>query len=201
MITTILLTCLGFLLGSIPFSVVVGHMMLGVDIRTVGDGNPGATNVLRAGGGVGGFLLAGLLDYLKAAALPAIAWFGLKIDDLALIPIALAGVYGHAFSPFLNWQGGKAIAATFGMWSGLTLAEIPTILGLMLALWFIVLTVDGWAVIFAFLPLSIYLWWLHPPAFLGIWVGNFMLLLYKHRKELSQPLRLKPINLFPNTQS
>jgi len=64
LLPTLLFTLFGFALGTLPFSVWVGKIILGKDIRQVGDKNPGATNVLRAGGALP-FLLALLLDIGK----------------------------------------------------------------------------------------------------------------------------------------
>lgn len=104
----------GFILGALPFSVGVGNWALKKDIRAAGDHNPGATNVLRAGG-VGWYALALILDISKGA-LP-VGWAAhlAGISGGALIPIALAPPLGHAFSPFLGGRGGKAVAAAFGV--------------------------------------------------------------------------------------
>ncbi|HXF61281.1 MAG TPA: glycerol-3-phosphate acyltransferase, partial [Caldilineaceae bacterium] len=101
-------TVAAFLAGSLPFSVWIGRLRLGVDIRAYGDHNPGATNVLRAGG-KGAAALALLLDMVKGA-LPLIAARSTsKISNAWLAPIALAPAFGHAFSPFLGGRGGKAV--------------------------------------------------------------------------------------------
>ncbi|MCL4878830.1 MAG: glycerol-3-phosphate acyltransferase [Anaerolineae bacterium] len=188
---TILWTIGAFFLGAIPFSPLVSRYALGKNLREVGDGNPGATNVVKAGGVQWG-ILAFALDYLKGALPPGIAWFFAGIQDWRLVPIAVAPVAGHAFSPFLNFKGGKALAATFGVWSGLTLAEVPTMLGLMMTLFFIILTIDGWAVVLALLPLSIYMLVYKSTVLFAVWAGIFAIVAYKHRADLYKPLRLKP---------
>ncbi len=108
-----------FLIGALPLSVWVGSLALGVDVRAFGDGNPGATNVYRAGGRMTAFF-ALFLDFLKGALPVGTAAYVAGINFPLLAAISLAPVAGHAFSPFLRWRGGKAVAVTFGIWAGLT---------------------------------------------------------------------------------
>jgi glycerol-3-phosphate acyltransferase PlsY len=111
---TVLLAIAAFGLGSIPFSLVIGRLFLGKNIQDYGDGNPGAINVFRAGGQKAGFL-ALFLDIAKGVPFVLLAHSWLKLPDLSLVVIALSAVLGHAFSPFLRWRGGKAVAVTFGV--------------------------------------------------------------------------------------
>ena len=110
---------LAFLCGSLPFSVWIGRLALGADIRQFGDANPGATNVLRAGG-KGAAAVALLLDFLKGAIPVGLAHFQGGVNGWPLAAVAVAPVLGHAFSPFLGLRGGKAVAVTGGGWGGLT---------------------------------------------------------------------------------
>lgn len=182
-------TILGFLSGSLPFSVWLGQQLAHTDIRRYGDGNPGAANAWRAGGWRIG-VAAVLLDYLKGATPVALAYFGWNITEWEIVPIALAPVLGHAFSPFLRWRGGKAIAVTFGIWSGLTLWVAPTILGLALVLAVALNTTDAWSVVFGMGTLGLYLMLSTAPIpLLAVWAGNFALVLWKHRGELNTPPR------------
>ena len=99
-------TAIGFFCGAIPFSVLLARLYAGADISRVGDGNPGAANAWRAGGWrVGALAMA--LDFLKGAVPVAAARFLGGARDWELVPIALAPVLGHAFSPFLSGRGGK----------------------------------------------------------------------------------------------
>jgi len=187
-------TVIAFVSGSIPFSVIIGRLAADVDIRTYGDRNPGATNVLRATGwGWAG--VAGLLDYLKGALPVGIAWFFLGIRDWGIVPIALAPLLGHAYSPWLRFRGGKAVAATFGIWTGLTLGAGPTMLGLLLGLAFGVFVVSGWAVVFAMLGFGGFVWLqyvTYHPQFVAIWLGNLALLAWKYREDLGQMPGIRP---------
>jgi glycerol-3-phosphate acyltransferase PlsY len=185
-------TGLGFLLGSIPFSVWLGRIFLQTDIRTYGDGNPGATNAWRAGGWRLG-LPALLLDYFKGAIPVSLANFGAGVSGWGLVATALAPVAGHAFSPFLRFQGGKAVAVTFGIWTGLTLAEAPLVLGLLMAVFLLVLDSNDWAVIFSMLAFLGYLL-LRPVEFfsLAIWAGNMLIIWWRYRSDLQTRPRLRP---------
>jgi len=174
------------LLGAIPFSLWLGRLSLKTDIRRYGDGNPGATNAWRAGGWHIG-LPALLLDYLKGAVPVGLAHFLVGISGWGLVAVALAPALGHAYSPFLRFRGGKALAVTFGLWTGLTLAEGPIAFGLLLALFLIVQHSDGWAVVFGLLAFLGYLVLRQANLFtLVIWGANTLLLTWKYRSDLRE---------------
>ena len=128
-------TAIGYLAGSIPFSVLIGRLAGAGDIRLHGDGNPGAFNVLRAAG-VRWFVVATLLDGFKGAIPVGYAFFSLGIEGAGLIPVAISPVAGHAFSPWLRFRGGKAVAVTFGIWAGLTGPVGPVIFGIALLMFY-----------------------------------------------------------------
>ncbi len=180
-----------FFCGSAPFSVWIGRYLLNKDIQRYGDSNPGATNVLRAGGIKWG-ILALMLDISKAAFPVGLAAQVFDITGITLILIAVAPPLGHAFSPFLWFRGGKAIAATGGMWIGLSLWEIPTVGGIMLVFWYFALISSGWAVMFTMASVLIYLLLTAVPAtWFAVWTISLLLLIYKHRSELTQLPHLK----------
>lgn len=182
----------GFLLGAIPFSVCLGWLMLHTDIRRYGDGNPGAANAWRAGKWkVAAPALA--LDYLKGAVPVGLAHFKGDISGWGLVVVALTPVLGHAFSPFLRFRGGKAVAVTFGIWSGLTLWEAPTVLGLFCAILVWAQSVDAWSVMLSMLGLLAYLLLRQVDGFtLAVWGGNALILGWKHRHDLRQRPQLRP---------
>ncbi len=180
-----------FLLGSLPFSVWLGRRVLGRDVRQVGDGNPGSANVLRAGS-KGLALLVLLLDVAKAAGPVGYAYVNLGIRGAPMLLIAIAPVVGHAFSPFLRFHGGKALATALGMWIGLTLwkASIPALLGVIIGI--ALLTPPGWAVLFALLVIvATLLVWLPDPLLLGAWALQTLLLIWTHRADLRRQPRLR----------
>lgn len=112
-----------YLLGSIPFSIIVGKWFFGVDVRNSGSGNPGATNVLRTLGPKAGIIVL-LLDMLKGAIpvlfvkyyqirFPAGGGEELSVAESAFLT-GFAAVCGHIFSVFLFFKGGKGVATTYG---------------------------------------------------------------------------------------
>jgi glycerol-3-phosphate acyltransferase PlsY len=117
------LVCLGaFLLGAVPFALLVVRVCKGVDVRTVGSGNVGATNASRAFASKGGRLAAFLGIYLLDASKGfAPAWWGAAAagaaDGEALgvaVAAGLCAVLGHVFTPFLGFRGGKGVATATG---------------------------------------------------------------------------------------
>lgn len=118
---------LAFLLGSIPWGVVIGKTFYHTDIRKVGSGNIGTTNAMRALGRKGGIavflldfgkgvitgLIAMLVGHMAAAGSPAFAGSFLTYDGL--LAVAFFGcITGHIFSPWLKFHGGKGIAVAVG---------------------------------------------------------------------------------------
>ena len=178
------LIIVAFFSGSLPLSVWLGKIALGIDIRQYGDGNPGAANVWRAGG-AGWGMLAVLLDFLKGAIPVALANFVFNLEGASLAVAAVAPIAGHAFSPFLRFHGGKALAVTFGIWTGLSLWLIPTILGLFFGVYLLLLKPDGWAVMAGIATLLIVLLFIGNPVWLIVWAGMAIILGWKHRADLS----------------
>ncbi len=190
--TTVLWTLFAFLCGALPFSVWIGKWGAQRNIRSVGDGNPGATNVFKAGGVKWG-AMAYALDISKGAFPVGLAHFIFGVDGWALVPIALAPPIGHAWSPFLNFQGGKALAASFGTWIGLTLIEVPSLMMVSTITFFITLAVDGWSVMLTLGIVALHLLLNHnDPVLLTILGLQTLVIAWKHRDDLSQRLRLRP---------
>jgi glycerol-3-phosphate acyltransferase PlsY len=107
---------LGYLLGSLPFAVIVSRALRLPDPRTVGSKNPGATNVLRSGGKLAA-LLTLLGDALKGWLAMLLA--GLAGADGNIIALAgLAAFFGHIFPLFLKFKGGKGVATALGVLAG-----------------------------------------------------------------------------------
>jgi acyl-phosphate glycerol 3-phosphate acyltransferase len=118
-VATVLLALAGFILGAVPFSVIIGHVALGRNIQDYGDGNPGSVNVFRAGSSVKVGLLAVILDIVKGFPFVFLAHAWLHLAGPSVVIVAMCAILGHAFSPFLRWHGGKAVAITFGALLGL----------------------------------------------------------------------------------
>ncbi|MBI5096903.1 MAG: glycerol-3-phosphate acyltransferase, partial [Nitrospirae bacterium] len=102
-----------YLLGAVPFGLLTAKAMGAGDIRKMGSGNIGATNVLRNAGKLGGFITL-LLDSLKGVipVLIAKAWWGTETWTLG---VALAAVLGHNYPVYLKFKGGKGVATSLGI--------------------------------------------------------------------------------------
>jgi acyl phosphate:glycerol-3-phosphate acyltransferase len=107
----ILAAIIGYLLGSIPFGLVLSRVAGYGDIREIGSGNIGATNVLRTGSkGLAALTL--LLDLAKGCAAVVIAW---RWGERAALVAGLFVVLGHMFPIWLGFRGGKGVATAFGI--------------------------------------------------------------------------------------
>jgi glycerol-3-phosphate acyltransferase PlsY len=116
-----------YLIGSVPFSYMVARAFGVADVRRVGSGNVGATNVMRSAGKAAG-LLAFLLDAIKgAAAALAVSWLAPTSSVLPALA-ALGAVIGHMYPLWLGFQGGKGVATGAGAF--LLLAPSATLLAL-----------------------------------------------------------------------
>jgi acyl phosphate:glycerol-3-phosphate acyltransferase len=108
---TILVFLIAYLLGSIPFALLIGKILYGADIRDFGSGNLGTTNSVRILGKWAGLLvlIGDVSKGVVAASLPL--WLNLDIDP---IYVGFAAVFGHCFPIFAGFRGGKAVATTLG---------------------------------------------------------------------------------------
>ena len=110
-----------FLLGSVPFGLLISRYWLKIDIRQQGSGNIGMTNVMRVGGKLPG-ILTFLLDFGKGSLAVLLAQTAFPVSEIEpetqLIFLSIAGVVvvcGHVFSLFLRFKGGKGISTLFGV--------------------------------------------------------------------------------------
>ena len=152
----VLAIIIGYLLGSIPFAYIAGHLIKGVDIRQVGGRNMGALNTMRQIGMAAGFAVL-LADMAKGAVAVLVAqWLGLSL--IFVFIVGFAAVVGHNWPVFLKFQGGMGAATTMGV----LLALVPVEFAISFAILVIVVLVTsnvglGMGVGLAFLPLIV--WW------------------------------------------
>jgi glycerol-3-phosphate acyltransferase PlsY len=125
----VLLTAAGYLLGAVPFGVVVSNALGLQDPRAAGSKNVGFTNVLRVSG-VNAGVLTLLGDMGKGWIMGWAAMQWLTTESYAMV-VALAPILGHMFSPYLNFKGGKGVATALGSVLGLS----PSIGALLLLIW------------------------------------------------------------------
>jgi glycerol-3-phosphate acyltransferase PlsY len=100
-----------YILGSIPFSLILPQIFCNVDVRKIGSGNVGATNVYRACG-IKMAVICFLLDGLKGCICVLFASFVLKLQHADLYIFAICAILGHVYSCFLKFKGGKGVATS-----------------------------------------------------------------------------------------
>jgi glycerol-3-phosphate acyltransferase PlsY len=182
---------LGYLIGSIPFALLLPRRAAGVDVRRLGSGNPGAANVLRsAGARLGVSVMA--LDVAKGVSAVLLAGrFGSPASagpaDLGIAAAAgVASIVGHVFPVWLRFRGGKGVATTCGVFA--ILAPVATVVA---AAAFVVTT---WITryvslgsLVAGLALGPVAYWTNaaPPAVLAAFVAG-CLILHRHRDNLGR---------------
>jgi glycerol-3-phosphate acyltransferase PlsY len=117
-VTAILAIAVGYVFGSIPASYLLARWFAGVDLRNVGSGNVGASNVLRVAG-PGAYAAAILLDVGKGAGAVLLARF-LGASGVVQVLGGVATVVGHMVPFWLRFKGGKGVATTVGVFGALT---------------------------------------------------------------------------------
>ncbi len=122
---------IGYLIGSIPFALILARRWSVSDLRLVGSGNLGAANVMRASGVKAGVLVA-LLDMSKGV---LSVWLArqLTTDTVAPAAAGLAAIVGHIYPVWVRFRGGKGVATACGVFSILTPLAVPPALALFLA--------------------------------------------------------------------
>ena len=172
---------ISYLMGSIPFGLILTKIFLKKDIRDIGSGNIGATNVLRAGNKIVGYITLSL-DILKAV-IPVIFVKIYYTDFLYLA--SLCAFIGHVFPVWLKFKGGKGVATYVGI-----LFSINIILGIIFVLsWgiiFLIFKYSSLSSIIGSLSIPIYLiitGQITDVVFFGI---MFILIFYTHRENIKR---------------
>jgi glycerol-3-phosphate acyltransferase PlsY len=173
---------LGYLLGSIPFGLILTRAAGGPDVRTIGSGNIGATNVLRTGRkGLAAATLLG--DMLKGTVAVIIA--GTIDGPNAAMLAALGAFLGHLFPVWLKFNGGKGVATYIGVLIGLFW---PAALMFCL-IWLATAVTTRYsslsALVAAFVT-PLFLWWFGHPALASLFVVLTLLLFWKHTENIKR---------------
>lgn len=177
---------LAYFIGSIPFGLILTKVFAKQDIRTVGSGNIGATNVLRTGNKLLA-LLTLLLDGAKGAVaillLPVLLPYG-----ASLIAIGLFATLGHCFPVWLKFKGGKGVATT----AGVLLAAVPLAgviaLGVWVAMVFAFRVSSLAALVAAFVaPIATFFFYGAAPA--GITLMIALLVFWRHKENIQRLLK------------
>lgn len=179
-----------YLVGSIPTAYLMVKRLKRVDVRTIGSGNVGATNVTRAAGFTAGFIVF-VLDAAKGlVAVRLIApWWLDNATPFGRLLCGVAAVLGHMFPIFLGFQGGKGVATTLGVMLGtspLILGVCLLVLVVCLALWRYMSLASMMAAVT--IPLTQQLTG-HPPAEVTLGVLLCLLIILRHRANIQRLLQ------------
>jgi len=188
-------TLAGYLLGAVPFAYLFARLK-GVDIRTVGSGNVGATNVFRSvskGLGIATFAADVLKGFVPAFFFPMLAerWACLEAGPGLALLCGCAAIVGHNWPVFLRFKGGKGVATSAGMLLGVA----PAAVGIGLATWILVFAATRYvsvASIVAAVAVPATAWWMSArgarllPAVLTV-LGA--LIIWRHRSNLRRLAR------------
>ncbi|MCC8950012.1 glycerol-3-phosphate 1-O-acyltransferase PlsY [Bradyrhizobium sp. Arg62] len=173
---------IGYLLGSIPFGMVLTRMAGTQDLRTVGSGNIGATNVLRTGRrGLAAATLLG--DMLKGTVAVIIA--GTIDGPNAAMLAALGAFLGHLFPVWLKFRGGKGVATYLGVLLGLFWPAALIFAVIWLGTAYTTRYSSLSALIAAFVT-PLFLWWFGHNALASLFAVLTLLLFYMHRENIQR---------------
>src|SRR6201996_3033997 len=173
---------IGYLLGSIPFGLILTRFAGTADIRSIGSGNIGATNVLRTGRK--GLAAATLIcDMLKGTVAVLIA--GYYGGPNAAMLAALGAFLGHLFPVWLKFRGGKGVAVYIGVLIGLfwPAALVFCLLWLLTA---VITRYSSLSALVASFVTPIFLWWLGQLAPAALFAVLTLLLFYMHRENIKR---------------
>ena len=177
----ILIILVSYLLGSIPFGLILTKIFLKKDIREIGSGNIGATNVLRTGNKLIGYLTL-ILDVLKAV-IPVIY---IKINFPELVYISSLSVFiGHVFPLWLKFKGGKGVATYVGI-----LFSINYILGMIFIFsWLVIFFISKYSSlgsILSSLTIPIFVYFSSSYKNEYFFIIMFVLIFYTHRENVKR---------------
>ena len=173
---------LGYLFGSIPFGLILTKLAGTQDLRAIGSGNIGATNVLRTGRkGLAAATL--LLDMLKGTAAVVIA--GYYGGPNAAMLAALGAFLGHLFPVWLKFKGGKGVAVYIGVLIGLFWPAAVVFCAVWLAT-AVTSRYSSLSALVASFVTPIFLWWFGHPALASLFAVLTLLLFYMHRENIGR---------------
>ncbi|NQU19421.1 glycerol-3-phosphate 1-O-acyltransferase PlsY [bacterium] len=192
---------LSYLLGSIPFSFILAKVLGNADLRKVGSGNIGATNLARVFGykiGAIGLLLdisKGIIPVILLADL-TVSSLNTSLNSIRLI-LGLTSICGHNWTIFLKFKGGKGIATSFGVLIGLAIKNIliAKVIVILAFIWLITLLIFKYvslaSIISAlFLPMFLYIFGLERIfVYFGIIIALFAI--FRHKSNIARMLQHK----------
>src|SRR5213595_1835648 len=182
MTSSTLAIIVAYLIGSVPFALLLARRWGAADLRTLGSGNLGAANVLRASGIRAGVIVA-VLDVAKGAASVALA---MRISNGPVAPAAagFAAVVGHIYPVWLKFKGGKGVATACGVFSVLTpLAVPPALVVFLVTVWLTKYVSLGSILATIALPSIAYATGAPPAALVAAWAAA-ALIIFRHRSNV-----------------
>ena len=177
-----------YLIGAIPFGLIFSRIFSTVDVRTIGSGNIGATNVLRASGKTAAALTL-VADALKGF-LPVFIVQHLFNADIATVLAGAAAVLGHNFPVYLKFKGGKGVATSFGV----ILAVAPWIGLVSLLVWLATSLLWRYSSLSALVAFACYpalTFMVSPPSskpYQALSLFIFAMIYYRHRENIKRLL-------------
>jgi acyl phosphate:glycerol-3-phosphate acyltransferase len=172
----------GYLFGSIPFGVILTKLAGTQDLRSIGSGSIGATNVLRTGNK--GLAVGTLLgDALKGTV--AVIIMGTYAGPNAAMLAALGAFLGHLFPVWLKFKGGKGVATYIGVLIGLFWPAAVVFCVMWLAIAFATRYSSLSALVASFVT-PLFLWWFGHAALASLFVVMTLLLFYAHRENIKR---------------
>lgn len=194
--TLVLIAAVAYLLGSIPFGLILVRVVRGEDVRHSGSGNIGATNVARTGGaklGVATLVLDALKGYAGVAFANAVSHRETSMDvGLAAALAALCAILGHVFPVWLKFRGGKGVATAVGAFIGLA----PRAVLVVLAIFLIIVAISryvslGSVVASAVFPILAYFLYRGTSTIADLLVmfAASLLIIFKHKANIGRLLK------------
>ena len=168
----------GYLLGSVPMSYVTGRLVKGIDLRKVGSGTVGASNVWYHVGHAWIFPVS-VFDVFVKGMTPALLARAFDLDLGPQVWASLLAIVGHNWPLFLKFQGGRGIAPTVGVLLSMGRLELAVFLVIPTAGWKLVQSSAVWVLIaFTSLPL-LAIWWNRPSEIISLMVGILLVTISK----------------------
>jgi len=192
----IAIALVGYFVGGVSWALIIGRIFYRIDMREQGSGNLGATNVFRTLGAKAAIATL-LLDAAKGAAAVGFAWwivptaaFGESAHTWAMILATMAAIFGHSYSPYIRFRGGKGVATAAGALIILTPYPWPFLLGLFIVVVALTRMVSlGSVVIAGAYPVACWVFYPSNWAIIGFAVVAASLVIWRHRANIGRIIR------------
>jgi glycerol-3-phosphate acyltransferase PlsY len=188
------IAAVAYLLGSIPFGLILVRVVRGEDVRQTGSGNIGATNVARSGGaalGITTLVLDALKGYLAVAIAEMMSRRSGRDFEFAAAIAALCAILGHVFPIWLKFRGGKGVATAVGAFVGLAPRAVLVVFAVFLVIVLIFRYVSlGSVIASALFPVLVFFLYRgrSSPAGLAVMLSASLLIILKHKANIRRLL-------------